>query len=139
MLKTWEKTAIIFDVLGNVEKLTSMTRTKKFNNKIIKFSPSEEKTDRYNFLSEIRLLTKHEKNDVYNIAISFVEDFYGFSNENLSLSERKKLEVENDGPGSRMFLFEEVTRKPDESLFLEIDFKKNIKIKKVIIEKNEKL
>lgn len=38
-----------------------------------------------------------------------------------------------------MFLFEEVTRKPDESLFLEIDFKKNIKIKKVTVEKNEKL
>ena len=79
LLKTWQETAIIFDVLGNVEKLTSSIRDQKFNNKIIKFSPSEEKTDRYNFLSEIRLLTKHEKNDVANVAISFVEDFYGFS------------------------------------------------------------
>lgn len=100
LLKTWEKTAIIFDVLGNVEKLTSSTRAQKFNNKIIKFSPCEEKTDRYNFLSEIRLLTKHEKNDVIDIVISFVEDFYGFSKENLSLFERIKLEVENEQIGS---------------------------------------
>ena len=100
LLKTWQETAIIFDVLGNVEKFTSMTRAKKFNNKIIKFSPSEEKTDRYNFLSEIRLLTKHEKNDVIDIVISFVEDFYGFSKENLSLFERIKLEVENEQIGS---------------------------------------
>lgn len=96
LLKTWQETAIIFDVLGNVEKLTSSTRAKKFNNKIIKFSPCEEKTDRYNFLSEVRLLTKYEKNDVIDIVISFVEDFYGFSKENLSLFERKKLEVENE-------------------------------------------
>ena len=88
LLKTWQETAIIFDVLGNVEKLTSSTRAKKFNNKIIKFSPGEEKTDRYNFLSDVRLLTKYEKNDVANIAISFVEDFYGFSNENLDTFKR---------------------------------------------------
>ena len=88
LLKTWQETAIIFDVLGNIEKLTSNARVKKFNNKIIKFSPGEGKTDRYNFLSEIRLLTKHEKNDVANIAISFVEDFYGFSNENIDTFKR---------------------------------------------------
>lgn len=88
LLKTWKETAIIFDVLGNVEKLTSNARVKKFNNKIIKFSPDEEKTDRYNFLSEIRLLTKYEKNDVANVAISFVEDFYGFSNKNLDTFKR---------------------------------------------------
>lgn len=88
LLKTWQETAIIFDVLGEVEKLTSSTRAKKFNNKIIKFSPYEERTDRYNFLSEVRLLTKYEKNDVANIAISFVEDFYGFSNENLDTFKR---------------------------------------------------
>lgn len=96
LLKTWKETVIIFDVLGNVEKLTSGTRDKKFNNKIIKFSPSEEKTDKYNFLSEIRLLTKHEKNDVIDIVISFVEDFYSFSKENLSLFEKIKLEIENE-------------------------------------------
>lgn len=96
LLKTWQETAIIFDVLGNVEKLTSNARVKKFNNKIIKFSPCEERTDRYNFLSEIRLLTKHEKNDVIDIVISFVEDFYGFSKENLSLFEKIKLEIENE-------------------------------------------
>lgn len=100
LLKTWQESAIVFDVLGNVEKLTSMTRAQKFNNKIIKFSPSEERTDRYNFLSEIRLLTKHEKNDVIDIVISFVEDFYDFSKENLSLFERIKLEVENEQIGS---------------------------------------
>lgn len=100
LLKTWQETAIIFDVLGEVQKLTSGTRVKKFNNKIIKFSPSEEKTDKYNFLSEIRLLTKHEKNDVIDIVISFVEDFYGFSKENLSLFEKIKLEVENEQIGS---------------------------------------
>ena len=88
LLKTWKETAIIFDVLGNVEKLTSNARVKKFNNKIIKFSPDKEKTDRYNFLSEIRLLTKYEKNDVANVAISFVEDFYGFSNKNLDTFKR---------------------------------------------------
>ena len=69
----------------------------------------------------------------------------GFLKENFSTiirdydsNEKKKTrnekEVFCDGPGSRMFLFEEVFKKPDESLFLEIDFKKNIKIKKVIIE-----
>lgn len=103
LLKTWQETAIIFDVLGNVEKLTSSTRAKKFNNKIIKFSPCEERTDRYNFLSEVRLLTNHEKNDVIDIVISFIEDFYGFSKENLSLFERKKLEVENEQISSFLF------------------------------------
>ena len=88
LLKTWQETVIVFDVLGNVEKLTSSTRVQKFNNKIIKFSPDKEKTDRYNFLSEIRLLTKYEKNDVANVAISFVEDFYGFSNKNLDTFKR---------------------------------------------------
>lgn len=41
-----------------------------------------------------------KKNDVIDIVISFIEDFYGFSKENLSLFERKKLEVENEQIGS---------------------------------------
>ena len=101
----------------------------------------------------INTAKKYKIKTFFNFSAEPEDKIYkaGFLKENFPIiirdydfNEKKKTkndgkEVFCDGPGSRMFLFEEVTRKPDESLFLEIDLKKNIKIKKVTVEKNEKL
>ena len=75
LLKTWKKTAIIFDVSDKIEILTSGARKKLFENKILKFDPSKNNMEKYNFLSEIRILTKNEKNDVRDISDAFSESY----------------------------------------------------------------
>lgn len=75
LLKTWKKTAIIFDVSDKIEILTAGAREKLFENKILKFDPSKNNMEKYNFLSEIRILTKNEKNDVRDISDAFSESY----------------------------------------------------------------
>ena len=41
LLKTWKKTAIIFDVSDKIGILTAGAREKLFENKILKFDPSK--------------------------------------------------------------------------------------------------
>lgn len=75
LLKTWKKTAIIFDVSDKIGILTAGAREKLFENKILKFDPSKNNMEKYNFLSEIRILTKNEKNDVRDISDAFSESY----------------------------------------------------------------
>lgn len=50
LLKTWKGTAVVFDVSDRVENLTAGTRKRIFKNKVLKFNPSREDTEKYNFL-----------------------------------------------------------------------------------------
>ena len=75
LLKTWKGTAVVFDVSDRIENLTAGTRKRIFKNKVLKFDPSKESTERYNFLSEVRILTENEKNDVRDISDAFSESY----------------------------------------------------------------
>lgn len=81
LLETWKESVVIFEILNKVEPLTSGTRKQKFGNKILKFSPHDKVSAGYNFLSEVRILSIYEKEDVRNIANSFAQGFINM-NEN---------------------------------------------------------
>lgn len=89
LLKTWKGTAVVFDVSDRVENLTAGTRKRIFKNKVLKFEPSKEDTEKYNFLSEVRILTENEKGDVRDIADAFSESYsiYGKINPETSKKE----------------------------------------------------
>lgn len=89
LLKTWKKTAIIFDVSDKIEILTAGAREKLFENKILKFDPSKNNMEKYNFLSEIRILTKNEKNDVRDISDAFSESYSIFGKINPKTSKKE--------------------------------------------------
>lgn len=75
LLKTWKGTAVVFDVSDRVENLTTGTRKRIFKNKVLKFDPRKEDTEKYNFLSEVRILTENEKDDVRDISDAFSESY----------------------------------------------------------------
>jgi hypothetical protein len=81
LLETWKESAVVFETLNKVELLTSGARKEKFGNKILKFSPHDKISAGYNFLSEVRILSLYEKEDVRNIANSFAQGFINM-NEN---------------------------------------------------------
>lgn len=81
LLETWKESAVVFETLNKVEPLTSGARKDKFDNKILKFSPHDKISAGYNFLSEVRILSLYEKEDVRNIANSFAQGFINM-NEN---------------------------------------------------------
>lgn len=81
LLETWKESAIVFETLNKVEPLTSGARKEKFGNKILKFSPHDKISAGYNFLSEVRILSLYEKEDVRNIANLFAQGFINM-NEN---------------------------------------------------------
>lgn len=81
LLETWKESAVVFETLNKVEPLTSGSRKEKFGNKILKFSPHDKISAGYNFLSEVRILSLYEKEDVRNIANSFAQGFINM-NEN---------------------------------------------------------
>lgn len=89
LLKTWKGTAVVFDVSDKTQNLTAGTRKRIFKNKVLKFEPSKNKTEKYNFLSEIRILTENEKGDVRDIADAFSESYsiYGKINPETSKKE----------------------------------------------------
>lgn len=89
LLKTWKGTAVVFDVSDRTENLTAGTRKRIFKNKVLKFDPSKESTEKYNFLSEVRILTENEKEDVRDISDSFSESYsiYGKINPETSKKE----------------------------------------------------
>lgn len=90
LLKTWKGTVAVFDVSDRVENLTAGTRKRIFKNKVLKFDPSKENTEKYNFLSEIRILTENEKEDVRDISDAFSESYSIFGKIN---SETSKEEI----------------------------------------------
>lgn len=89
LLKTWKGTAVVFDVSDRAENLTAGTRKRIFKNKVLKFDPSKESTEKYNFLSEVRILTENEKEDVRDISDAFSESYsiYGKINPETSKEE----------------------------------------------------
>lgn len=90
LLKTWKGTAVVFDVSDRIENLTAGTRKRIFKNKVLKFNPSKEDTEKYNFLSEVRILTENEKEDVRDISDAFSESYSIFGKIN---SETSKEEI----------------------------------------------
>lgn len=89
LLKTWKGTAVVFDVSDRVENLTAGTRKRIFKNKVLKFDPSKNNTEKYNFLSEIRILTENEKDDVRDISDAFSESYSIFSKINPETSKKE--------------------------------------------------
>ena len=75
LLKTWKGTAVVCDISDRIENLTAGTRKRIFKNKVLKFDPSKEDTEKYNFLSEVRILTENEKEDVRDISDAFSESY----------------------------------------------------------------
>lgn len=89
LLKTWKGTVAVFDVSDRVENLTAGTRKRIFKNKVLKFDPSKESTEKYNFLSEVRILTENEKDDVRDISDAFSESYSIFGKINPETSKKE--------------------------------------------------
>jgi type IV secretion system protein VirD4 len=64
----WQDNMLINDPKGELWTLTAGYRTQELNQKCVKFSPTEEDSDSYNFLEEVRLRTFRETSDAQNIA-----------------------------------------------------------------------
>jgi len=73
-LLSWEQSAVILDLKGELWQLTSGCRKEKWNNKVLRFEPaSATGSICFNPLEEIRLGTEHEVGDVQNIATLIVD------------------------------------------------------------------
>ena len=89
LLKTWKGTAVVFDVSDRTENLTGGARKRIFKNKVLKFEPSKEDTEKYNFLSEVRILTENEKDDIRDISDAFSESYSIFGKINSETSKKE--------------------------------------------------
>lgn len=89
LLKTWKGTAVVFDVSDRSENLTAGTRKRIFKNKVLKFDPRKEDTEKYNFLSEVRILTENEKEDARDISDAFSESYSIFGKINPEASKKE--------------------------------------------------
>lgn len=67
-LKTWKESLFVFDVNGENYHLTSGARKEKLNSHILRFAPKSKNSCRYNPLSEVRILSEHEVEDIRMIA-----------------------------------------------------------------------
>ena len=67
-LKTWKESLFVFDVNGENYHLTSGSRKENLDNYILRFAPKSKNSCRYNPLSEVRILSEHEAEDVRIIA-----------------------------------------------------------------------
>ena len=68
ILKTWKESLFVFDVSGENYRLTSGARKEKLNNHILRFAPKSKNSCRYNPLSEVRILSEHEAEDIRMVA-----------------------------------------------------------------------
>lgn len=68
ILKTWKESLFVFDVKGENYQLTSGARKEKFDNHILRFAPKSKNSCRYNPLTEVRILSEHEVEDIRMIA-----------------------------------------------------------------------
>lgn len=67
-LKTWKESLFVFDVNGENYHLTSGARKEKLNNHILRFAPKSKNSCRYNPLTEVRILSENEAEDIRIIA-----------------------------------------------------------------------
>ena len=66
-LLSWPQSAVVLDIKRELYYLTAGWREKEANNKIIRFDPSVETSDRYNPLSAVRWGTNNDVSDVQNL------------------------------------------------------------------------
>ena len=67
-LKTWKESLFVFDVNGENYHLTSGARKEKLNNHILRFAPKSKNSCCYNPLTEVRILSENEAEDIRIIA-----------------------------------------------------------------------
>lgn len=81
-LKTWKESLFIFDIKGENYHLTSGARKEKLDNYILRFAPKSKNSCRYNPLTEVRILSEYEEEDIRMIAdtICKVEEVKGQDN-----------------------------------------------------------
>lgn len=73
-LLSWDQSAIITDLKGELWALTAGWRQKYANNEVIKFEPAAELSAKWNPLDEIRIGTHSEIGDVQNLATLIVDE-----------------------------------------------------------------
>ena len=81
-LKTWKESLFVFDIKGENYHLTSGARKEKLDNYILRFAPKSKNSCRYNPLTEVRILSEYEEEDIRMIAdtICKVEEIKGQDN-----------------------------------------------------------
>ena len=68
LIDSWSDGVLVLDIKGENYQLTSGARKEKFDNLILRFAPKSENSCKYNALSEVRLMTPQETEDVKLIA-----------------------------------------------------------------------
>ncbi len=69
----WKESVLVHDIKGENFHLTAGYRARVLHQRVIRFSPSERGSARFNPLREIRLATDHETQDVQNLATMIVD------------------------------------------------------------------
>lgn len=64
LLRTWEESVFVLDIDGKNYQLTSGSRKENLDNYILRFSPFSKNSCKYNPLSEIRIMSPYEKEDM---------------------------------------------------------------------------
>lgn len=80
LLKDWNESAVILDEYSKKYNLTSKVRENIMNNKILKFDPLAEESCHYNLLSELRIMSKFEAQDIINISEILIKNNFDVSN-----------------------------------------------------------
>lgn len=68
LIDSWCDGVLVLDIKGENYQLTSGARKEKFDNLILRFAPKSENSCKYNALSEVRLMSPQETEDVKLIA-----------------------------------------------------------------------
>lgn len=68
LLKTWNESVFVLDIDGKNYQLTSGSRKENLDNYILRFSPFSKNSCKYNPLSEIRIMSPYEKEDIELVA-----------------------------------------------------------------------
>lgn len=73
LLDTWNESAVVLDYEDRNYFLTSGSRKEKKDNLILRFAPNEENSCKFNILSEIRIFSEYEEEDIKNISENICE------------------------------------------------------------------
>ena len=68
LIDSWSDGVLVLDIKGENYQLTSGARKEKFDNLVLRFAPKSENSCKYNALSEVRLMSPQETEDVKLIA-----------------------------------------------------------------------
>lgn len=80
LLKDWNESAVILDEYSKKYNLTSKVRENVMNNKILKFDPLAEESCHYNLLSELRIMSEFEAQDIIKISEILIKNDFDVSN-----------------------------------------------------------